>query len=87
MRRATAWCGLIEAEDAVPSPFFACSHSVRVQRRGESYRAERKLGVGLQWKAFVPFPFLFFRSSPAAVMRVCGEGATDFRTRSNLVPR
>lgn len=41
MKRATAWCGVIDAEDAVPSPFFACSHIEAAEREVEP----RKLGA------------------------------------------
>ena len=44
LHRATAWCGVIDAEDAVPSPFFACSHSIECS--GERGRVEpRKLAA------------------------------------------
>ena len=55
MKRATAWCGVIDAEDAVPSPFFACSHSIECS--GERSRVEpRKLGAN---ERFVVSLFVF----------------------------
>jgi hypothetical protein len=46
MRRASARCGLTIAEDAAPSWFFACSHSLRVQRRGQLEARQSGLTFG-----------------------------------------
>jgi hypothetical protein len=66
VKRATAWCGVIDAEDAVPSPFFACSHSIECS--GERSRVEpRKLGAN---GSLCPFSFSLLRISGSGNARV-----------------